>query len=97
MRWLNNITSLFNLDPNFGEFPERENQELPMILKADVFNPYIDSIANAEEKAVDQISERIGLRVIDEIFLAPREDLIEILIENNKCKYCGAEIDGVGL
>ena len=80
---VNNITSLFNLDPNFGEFPERENQELPMILKADVFNPYIDSIANAEEQAVEQISERIGLRVMNDIFLAPRETLIEIMIENN--------------
>jgi len=79
----NNITSLFNLDPNFGEFPEREKQELPMILKAEIFNPYIDSIANAEEDAIDQISERIGLRIIDEIFLAPRENLIEIMLENN--------------
>ncbi len=80
---INNITSLYNLDPNFGEFPERENQELPMILKADIFNPYIDSTANAEEEAIDQISERIGLRIMDEIFLAPRENLIEIMLENN--------------
>jgi hypothetical protein len=80
---INNITSLYNLDPNFGDFPERENQELPMILKADIFNPYIDSTANAEEEAIDQISERIGLRIMDEIFLAPRENLIEIMLENN--------------
>jgi hypothetical protein len=80
---INNITSLYNLDPNFGEFPERENQELPMILKADIFNPYIDSTANAEEEAIDKISERIGLRIMDEIFLAPRENLIEIMLENN--------------
>jgi len=80
---INNITSLYNLDPNFGDFPERENQELPMILKTAIFNPYIDSIANAEEEAIDQISERIGLRIIDEIFLAPRENLIEIMLENN--------------
>ena len=79
----NNITSLFNLDPNFGDFPERENQELPMILKADIFNPYIDSVANAEEEAIEQISERIGLRVVDDIFLAPRENLIEIMVEHN--------------
>jgi hypothetical protein len=80
---INNITSLYNLDPNFGDFPERENQELPMVLKADIFNPYIDSTANAEEEAIDQISERIGLRIMDEIFLAPRENLIEIMLENN--------------
>ena len=36
---INNITSLYNLDPNFGEFPEKENYEIPMILKNDVFTP----------------------------------------------------------
>ncbi len=80
---VNNITSLFNLDPNFGEFPEKENQELPMILKSEVFDPYIDSIANAEEEALEQISERFGLRIIDGIFLVPRESLVDLLTENN--------------
>ncbi len=80
---INNITSLFNLDPNFGEFPERENQELPMILKSEVFEPYIDSIANAEEEAIEKISERFGLRIIDGIFIVPSEDLVDLLTENN--------------
>ncbi|MFX0137775.1 MAG: hypothetical protein ACFFDN_29310 [Candidatus Hodarchaeota archaeon] len=80
---INNITSLYNLDPNFGEFPERKNHEIPLILKNDVFLPYIDSIANAEEEVIEKIAERIGLRIIDEIFLAPQEDFIEILLENN--------------
>ncbi|MFX0021361.1 MAG: hypothetical protein ACFE9S_03485 [Candidatus Hermodarchaeota archaeon] len=80
---INNITSLFNLDPNFGEFPEKENHEVPMILKNEVFLPYIDSIANAEEEAIEKIAERIGLRLIDGIFIAPQEDFVEILLENN--------------
>lgn len=80
---INNITSLYNLDPNFGEFPEKENYEIPMILKNDVFLPYIDSIANAEEDAIEKVVERIGLRLIDGIFLAPQEDFIEILLDNN--------------
>jgi len=80
---INNITSLYNLDPNFGAFPERENHEIPMILKNDVFLPYIDSIANAEEEAIERIAERIGLRLIDGIFLAPHEDFVNILLENN--------------
>ena len=80
---INNITSLFNLDPNFGEFPEKKNHEIPMILKNEVFLPYIDSIANAEEDALEKIAERIGLRLIDDIFLAPQEDFTEILLENN--------------
>ncbi len=80
---INNITSLYNLDPNFGEFPERENHEIPMILKNDVFLPYIDSIANAEEEAIERIAERLGLRLVDGIFLAPHEDFVNILLENN--------------
>jgi len=80
---INNITSLFNLDPNFGTYPEKENYELPMVLKVDVFLPYIDSIASAEEEAIQSIAERVGLRLIDNIFLAPHEDLVNILIDNN--------------
>jgi len=80
---INNITSLFNLDPNFGDFPERKNYEIPMILKSEVFSPYIDSIANAEEEAVESLTERIGLRVIDAIFLAPKDDFVDILLESN--------------
>ena len=80
---INNITSLYNLDPNFGEFPEKPNYEIPFILKSDVFLPYIDSIANAEEEALNIVAERIGLRIIDGIFLGPQEDFVDILLENN--------------
>ncbi|MFW9877196.1 MAG: hypothetical protein ACFFG0_29245 [Candidatus Thorarchaeota archaeon] len=80
---INNITSLYNLDPNFGEFPERENYEIPMILKNDVFLPFIDSIANAEEEVIEKVAERVGLRLIDGIFLAPQEDFVDILLSNN--------------
>ncbi|GAG75761.1 unnamed protein product, partial [marine sediment metagenome] len=69
---INNITSLYNLDPNYGDFPEKTNYEIPMLLINEVFEPYIDSIANAEVEAVRNIAERIGLRIIDEIFLAPQ-------------------------
>ncbi|MFX1314934.1 MAG: hypothetical protein ACFE9T_03660 [Promethearchaeota archaeon] len=79
---INNITSLYNLDPNFGEFPERMNYELPMILKNDIFLPFIDSIANAEEIALNKIAERIGLCEIDGIFLAPQENFVDLLLEN---------------
>jgi len=91
---INNITSLFNLDPNFGLFPERENYEIPMILKNDVFLPYIDSIANAEEEAIERIVERIGLRLIDGIFLGPQEDFVDILLENNFLRET-KQLDGI--
>ena len=80
---INNITSFFNLDPNFIEYPEKENHEIPVILKTEVFSPYIDSIANTEEEAIEKIAERMGLRLIDEIFLAPREDAVDIFEANN--------------
>jgi len=80
---INNITSLYNLDPNFGEYPEKLNHEIPMILKNDIFLPYVDSIANPEEEAIEKIAERLGLRLIDGIFLAPQEDFVELLLENN--------------
>jgi hypothetical protein len=79
---INNMTSFFNLDPNYGPFPEKENHEIPMILKDDVFLPYIDSIANPEEDAIKSIAERAGLRVIEGIFLAPKEKFIDILLDN---------------
>ncbi|MBD3197820.1 MAG: hypothetical protein GF317_22405 [Candidatus Lokiarchaeota archaeon] len=80
---INNITSLYNLDPNYGQFPEKEDYEIPMILKNDVFLPYIDSIANAEEEAIKTILERVGLRIIDGIFIAPTQDFVDLLIDNN--------------
>jgi len=80
---INNITSLYNLDPNYGAFPERPDYEIPMLLINEVFEPYIDSIANAEEEAVENIAERIGLRIVNEIFLAPQESFVDILLANN--------------
>ncbi len=80
---INNITSLFNLDPNFGEYPEKDKIELPMILKNEIFMPYIDAIANAEIESIENIAERIGLRPVNEIFLAPSHDFVDILLKSN--------------
>ena len=80
---INTITSLFNLEPNYGEFPERSNYEIPMLLKNDVFEQYIESTANAEEEAAENIAERIGLRVLDDIFLAPQAEFVEILLKHS--------------
>ncbi len=80
---INNITSLFNLDPSYSAFPEKVDYEIPMLLINEVFGPYIDSIANAEEEAVENIAERMGLRIVNEIFLAPQESFVDILLANN--------------
>ncbi len=91
---INNITSLYNLDPNYGPFPERDNYELPLILKNDMFLPYIDSIANTEQESIESIAKRIGLRVIDGIFLGPENKFVDILIDNNYLKE-NKQSDGV--
>ena len=41
---INNITSLYNLDPNYGSFPEKPDYEIPMLLINEVFEPYTQSI-----------------------------------------------------
>ncbi len=80
---INNLTSIYNLDPNYGLFPEKPGHEIPMILKSEVFEAYIDSIAKAEQEAVENFADRIGLRIIDDLFLAPQESFVDILMSNN--------------
>ena len=79
----NNITSLYNLDPNYYPCPENSEMEIPVILIDDVFEAFIDNVAHAEKEAIEKICERLGLRVLDNIFLAPKYDFIDILIKHN--------------
>lgn len=80
---INEITSLFNLDPNYIEMPEDQNTDIPVILKESVFESFIDQIANAEENAISRILERIEFRVIDELFIGPTKRFIEIVEKHN--------------
>lgn len=87
---INNITSLFNLEPDYGEYPEKPEYELPMIKKTDVFLPYIESIANEEADSIESIAERFGLRLIylvpekeEFLYIAPTHEFIDILINND--------------
>lgn len=83
---MNNIISLFNLDPNYGHYPEMDNYELPLVQKQDIFLPYIDSISHEEEESIEKISERFGLQLIDIIFITPKEEFIKILQSYNFLK-----------
>ncbi|MHA1149303.1 MAG: hypothetical protein ACTSR8_13795 [Promethearchaeota archaeon] len=80
---INNITSLYNLDPNYSESPERKGHEIPLILKNDVFEAFIDSTANAEAEAIKKISERMGLRLLDGIFIGPQDKVVDLFMKNN--------------
>lgn len=73
---INEITSLFNLDPNYMESPEDPSIDIPVILKDDVFAPFIDKIANQEEEALNRILTRLGLRLYDGIFIGMTKRLI---------------------
>jgi len=80
---INNITSLCNLDPNYLECPEDPNIEIPVILIDEIFEPFVDNVAHAEKEAIEKLSERVGMRVLDGIFIGPKHDFIEILLEHN--------------
>jgi hypothetical protein len=77
-RIINEITSLFNLDSNFLEMPEDNSIEIPVIMKNDIFEPFIDSLANKEENAIKRILNRMELRILDGIFIGPTKNFIEL-------------------
>lgn len=75
---INTITSLFNLDPNFMDLPNVPNTVIPAIMVSDIFEAYIDNIAQSEENAIKRICERMELQVIDQIFVGPTEYFLEL-------------------
>ena len=80
---INGITSLFNLDPNYLDMDENPNYVVPAIMISDVFEPYIDNIANAEEESIKRICARLELRITDGIFISPTEELLNLAKEHN--------------
>lgn len=90
---INNITSLFNLDPNYIDMPEKPNNVIPAIMNSDIFEPYIDHIAQTEEESIKRICERMELRIIDDLFIAPTETFLQLAADNN---YIKAQQDSDG-
>ena len=80
---INGITSLFNLDPNYLDMDENPNYVVPAIMISDVFEPYIDNIANAEEESIKRICNRLELRIADGIFITPTKELLDLAKEHN--------------
>ncbi len=74
---INEITSLFNLDPNYIEAPKDETVEIPVVMKDEIFLPFIDSIANKEETNLNRILKRMELQLVHEIFIGPTQKLIQ--------------------
>ncbi len=76
---INNITSLFNLDPNFMDMEDNPENVIPTIMVSDVFDAYIDQIANSEEEAIKRICQRIELSLNMGIFIGPTEKFIDLM------------------
>ena len=68
---INEITSLLNLDPNYLQSPKDDTIEIPVIVKDEIFLPFIDSIANNESSNLNQILKRMELELIHDIFIGP--------------------------
>jgi hypothetical protein len=80
---INTITSLFNLDPNYVDLPGSPDTVVPAIMISDVFDAFIDNIAQSEEEAIKRICERMELQLIDEIFIGPTEFFLELTEPHN--------------
>ncbi|MHA1110548.1 MAG: hypothetical protein ACTSRE_05565 [Promethearchaeota archaeon] len=83
---INEITSLFNLDPNYLESPKDESVEIPVVLKDEVFLPFIDSVANKEFLNLHQILKRMELQLMHDIFIGPTMNLIAACEPHNYFK-----------
>lgn len=80
---MNNITSLFNLDPNFGPNPATPEEEIPMVKIEEVFEPFLDSLANKYEETIQKIVDQFDFQVVYELFIAPKPSFLEIMQEYN--------------
>ena len=83
---INEITSLFNLDPNYLESPKDETVEIPVVLKDEVFLPFIDSVANKEFLNLHQILKRMELQLMHDIFIGPTMNLVKASESHNYFK-----------
>lgn len=90
---LNQITSLFNLDPNFLDMESNPNWVIPTIMISDVFDPYISNIASNEEESIKRICQRMEFDVIMDLFIGPSEIFIELTKSH---KYIVDQLDPDG-
>jgi hypothetical protein len=68
------------------ESPKDETIEIPVVLKDEVFLPFIDSVANKEFLNLHQILKRMELQLIHDIFIGPTMNLIKASEPHNYFK-----------
>ena len=77
---INNLTALFNLDPNFIDMETNPNYVIPAVMVSEVFDPFIDNIANAENESIKRISSRLEMQIILGVFIGPTEKFLDLTL-----------------
>ena len=90
---LNQITSLFNLEPSYLDMPEDPNIVIPGVMKSEVFEPFIKNMAKEEEEAIARVLQRIEMRLIHNLFICPTKRFIELTEPH---KYLAKQQDADG-
>jgi hypothetical protein len=80
---INQMTSLFNLDPNYMDMEHNPDNVIPTIMISDIFDPYISNIANTEEESIKRICQRMEMDVIMDIFIGPSDDFLKLTEPHN--------------
>ena len=80
---INNMTSIFNLEPNFLDMPGDENTVIPGIMKEDVFESYVKNLANNEEAALKRIIKNMEMQLIHGMFIAPTTRFLKLAEPHN--------------
>ncbi len=90
---INQITSLFNLDPNYMDLEGDPDTVIPTVLISDVFEPYIDQIAVTEQESIKKVCQRMELQTYLSVFIGPTKRFIE-LVESHNFLIKQSDLDG---
>jgi len=90
---INNLTALFNLDPNFVDMDSNPNFVIPTVMISEIFDPFIDNIANAENESIKRISSRLEMQIILGVFIGPTETFLDLALPH---KYFSTQQDADG-
>ncbi|GAB4305305.1 MAG: hypothetical protein Kow0069_00870 [Promethearchaeota archaeon] len=76
---IKHATSLFNLDPNYGNLPNKPEYEVPMVKVEELFLPFLDSVASYHQENLNKVVSMFGFQVLFGAFVAPTEEFLKIM------------------
>ena len=53
---------------------------IPTVMISEVFDPFIDNIANAENESIKRISSRLEMQIILGVFIGPTETFLDLAL-----------------